>query len=344
VKGTRYDLIVVGGGPAGLATALHAARAGWSVAVCEPRPAPVDKACGEGLMPPAVRALAGLGVRPDGHRFPGVAYVRGHRRVEGLFRGGATGLGVARARLHAGLHAAALAAGVDVLPVRVTGIRPDGRGVAAAGLRARWLVAADGLHSPTRRALGLDAPRRGPARYGLRAHWAVRPWSPCVEVHFGADSEAYVTPLGERLVGVAVLTRWRGSYAERLAAFPELAARLHGHDPAGPVRGAGPMRRRATARRRGPVLLVGDAAGYVDALTGEGLAQALASAEAAVACLVRGRPQDYDAAWLRVTRRQRLLTHALLTARHLPGAGRLLVPAADRMPRVFTAAVNALAR
>ncbi|WP_323794413.1 FAD-dependent oxidoreductase, partial [Nocardioides sp.] len=61
------DLLVIGGGPAGLATALHAQRAGLSVRVWESRPGTLDKACGEGLMPGAVAALADLGVHPSGH-------------------------------------------------------------------------------------------------------------------------------------------------------------------------------------------------------------------------------------------------------------------------------------
>lgn len=239
------DLLVVGGGPAGLATALHAARAGLDTAVAEPRPAPVDKACGEGLMPGAVRALTALGLHAPGHPLTGIRYVQGPRRVEAAFRRG-EGLGVRRTDLHTVLHRAVLDAGVPVLPLRVDGVRQDADGVTVpgAGLRARWLVAADGLHSPVRRSLGLDRPARTPPRYGLRRHYAVPPWTSHVEVHWGPDAEAYVTPLGPRLVGVALLTSRRAPYDTQLAGFPELAARLPGHG-GHPVRGAGPLRRRS---------------------------------------------------------------------------------------------------
>ena len=78
------DLLVAGGGPVGLATALYAHRAGLEVAVLEPRPAPIDKACGEGLMPAAVQALAGLGIQPPGRPLRGVRYLDGTHSAQAL--------------------------------------------------------------------------------------------------------------------------------------------------------------------------------------------------------------------------------------------------------------------
>ena len=71
--------------------------------------------------------------------------------------------------------------------------------------------------------------------------------------------------------------------------------------PASGVRGAGPLRQRTTRRVAGRALLVGDAAGYVDALTGEGLSVGLACARELVRCVVAGRPQEYERAWRRAT-------------------------------------------
>ncbi|MEU7038743.1 NAD(P)/FAD-dependent oxidoreductase [Streptomyces sp. NPDC046237] len=340
------DLLVVGGGPAGLATAIHAARRGLDVMVAEPRPAPVDKACGEGLMPAAVRALKALDVSVPGQALRGIGYVDAAdgRRAEAVFRTG-YGLGARRTLLHEALAARAAQLGVPVVPHRVRQVSQHDTYVTADGMAARYLVAADGLHSPTRRTLGLtvrpDA-RRRPPRYGLRRHYAVEPWSDLVEVHWSAACEAYVTPLGPRQIGVAILTCQHASYESQLAHFPLLASRLHGADRT-PVRGAGPLRQQARSRVAGRVLFVGDAAGYVDALTGEGLTLALASADALVRCLHADRPQEYERAWRRLSRTYRLLTTSLLWTRNQPGLAPLITPAAARFPGLFRHAVNLLA-
>ncbi|WP_073945906.1 NAD(P)/FAD-dependent oxidoreductase [Streptomyces kebangsaanensis] len=339
-----HDLLIAGGGPAGLATALHAVRAGLDVVVAEPRRAPVDKACGEGLMPGAVRALGALGLQVPGLPIGGIRYVQGSRRVQAAFRHG-PGLGARRTGLHGALHQAVVDAGVPVLPLRVGEVRQDDTGVTVpgAGLRARWLVAADGLHSPLRRFLGLEVRSGTAPRYGLRRHYAVPPWSSYVEVHWGPYGEAYVTPLGPALVGVALLTARRAPFGTQLTAFPELAARLPGEAAVTAVRGAGPLRQRSRAHCHGRVLLVGDAAGYIDALTGEGISLALTGARALVDNLRRGTPGRYEADWHRATRRHRFLTELLTGARRQPALASRITPTAARLPRLFAAAVNALA-
>ncbi|THA56617.1 NAD(P)/FAD-dependent oxidoreductase [Streptomyces sp. A1136] len=340
------DLLVAGGGPAGLATAIHGALAGLEVVVAEPRPTPIDKACGEGLMPGAVHRLAELSVPVAGRDFRGIRYVDGVSglRAEGLFREG-PGRGVRRTELQAALADRAERLGVRVVARRVEEVRQDEHRVGAAGLTARYLVAADGLHSPVRRALGLaapPAPGRRP-RYGLRRHYAVAPWSDLVEVHWAPRCEAYVTPLGPDRIGVAVLTCEQAPFEEQLARFPMLSARLPAPKPGDAVRGAGPLRQRSLARVAGRVLFVGDAAGYVDALTGEGLSLALAAAGELVRCVRAGRPQEYERAWRQVSRSYRALTGSLLWARGQPWLAGRIVPLAARLPGVFTRAVNLLA-
>ncbi|CAM5580617.1 NAD(P)/FAD-dependent oxidoreductase [Streptomyces avidinii] len=343
------DLLIAGGGPAGLATAIHGALAGLEVVVVEPRPTPIDKACGEGLMPGGVRHLRDLGVPVAGQPFRGIRYVDGEtgRHAEGLFRSG-PGLGARRTELQAALAERASRLGVRVLPGRVDQVRQDGDRVTAAGLTARYLVAADGLHSPVRRGLGLSAPLapRRRARYGLRRHYAVEPWSDLVEVHWSARCEAYVTPLAPDRIGVAVLTCDQAPFDVQLARFPLLSARLAAAGTTGApaaVRGAGPLRQGARVRVAGRVLFVGDAAGYVDALTGEGLTLAVTAAGELVRCVRAGRPQAYEQAWRDLTRSYRTLTASLLWARHQPRLAPRIVPAAARLPRLFTGAVNLLA-
>lgn len=338
------DVCVAGGGPAGLATALSCSRLGLSTVVVEPRTGPVDKACGEGLTPAATAALASL-VGADGIGgvpLRGIRYLDTNRRsAETLFAHGA-GRGVRRTDLSAALDAAVRSAGIPVMADRITDVRQDDRSVTAGCITARYLVAADGLHSGIRSLLGLARPDPRPARYGLRRHFEVSPWTDLVEVHWGSRAEAYVTPVGPNLVGVALLSSDRRPFEAHLRGFPELNERLPAR-AATPVRGAGPLLQRTGARRAGRVLLVGDAAGYVDALTGEGIAVSLASARSLASCLAADRPDAYERAWRRESRRYRLITSALLWAARRPAVRRSIVPAAERLPRVFDAAVNQLA-
>lgn len=335
------DLLVAGGGPVGLATALYAAGAGLSVAVAEPRAGPIDKACGEGLMPGAVESLSHLGVTVSGHSIRGIRYTDGRCSADALFRAGA-GRGVRRTALHTALSDAVTAAGVTVLTRSVGKVTQDRDSVTAAGVQARYLAAADGLHSPVRRQLGLEQPGSGEPRYGLRRHYAMAPWSDLVEVHWGDHLEAYVTPVSASLVGIALLTSQRAPFEVQLKEFPALAERLPAQ-AATPTRGAGPLLQRTSARVAGRVLLVGDAAGYVDALTGEGISVGLASGRALVDSVREGNPAAYERRWRAASRRYRWITSALLQARANRHTAPLIVPAAQRLPAFFSAAVNQLA-
>jgi flavin-dependent dehydrogenase len=138
-----------------------------------------------------------------------------------------------------------------------------------------------------------------------------------------------------------VLKSRRGSFDSHLAEFPALRERIEGR-PHEPDRAAGPLRQRVSTRAAGRVLLVGDAAGYVDALTGEGLGLAFGAAELLVKAVVAERPDTYDRQWRRMTRRYRMLTAALLQASAVPSVRARIVPAASAMPTVFAGVVNLL--
>jgi len=347
------DVLVAGGGPAGLAVAIRCAMAGLSATVAEPRQAPVDKACGEGLMPAAAGRLAEIGVRPSGIPFRGIRYLSAAHQAEARFRG-ASGLGVRRTALQSAMDSRAAVLGVEMRAGRITGFVQDSDGVTATlgseSVRARYLVGADGLHSAVRRGCGLNPPPPRRPRFGLRRHYAAEPWTDLVEVYWARDSEAYVTPVGHGMVGIAVLGARNGGtrdirgrhdgFEDRLAAFPALRERLDGASPATGALGAGPLRQDVPGRALGRVLLAGDASGYTDALTGEGIGAALAQAEVLASCLAADRPGDYERAWRRATRASRLLTSGLLWSRHQPLLAPRIVPAAQRLPGVFTAIVN----
>jgi len=324
-----------------LAAAIEARLAGLSVTVIEPREGSIDKACGEGLMPGAVPLLARLGVEPRGFELRGVSYQDGQREANHAFATG-SGLGVRRTTLHAALHNRAVELGAAFLYEKVDALENGPTSVSAAGLEADWVLACDGLHSTVARLAGLDRP--APAarrRYGLRRHYRVEPWSDLIEVHFNRFGELYVTPTADGMVGVALLARQHTSFEEALAASPALAERVATAQPASELRGAGPFRQRTKARVAGRIMLVGDASGYVDAITGEGLRLGFDQARAAVAAIVHG--EDYERQWRRITRDFRVLTSGLAAVASTP-LHAAVVPLAKALPGVYGRAVEQLAR
>ena len=340
------DLLIIGGGPVGLAAAIEGRLAGLSVIVVEPRATPVDKACGEGLMPGAVAALARLGVRPQGHTLTGIRYLRGPRVADHLFAT-TPGLGARRTALHAALAQRAAELGVVVVPGRGGAVEQDADAVVCAGIRGRWLLGCDGLHSTVRRQVGLALDRDGTGRrFGVRRHFRVEPWTDLVEVHWGHSVEAYVTPVADDVVGVALLGPAHQDYERTLDSFEALRRHLGDAETLGPARGAGPLHQRTRRRTAGRVRLVGDASGYVDALTGEGVRVGLAQARAAIETLdddVTRSNAAYEKAWTAATRDYRLLTSGLLMAARSP-LRRSIVPLAATAPRLYGAVVERLAR
>lgn len=340
------DALVVGAGPAGLATAIALTQRGLRAIVIERRKPPLDKACGEGIMPPGVRALAAFGVVLPELRaapFRGVRFIEGARELSGVFATGG-GLGVRRTALSEALLAAALRAGAEVrFECELVSWRQDGAGVHAltshGDQAAHFLIGADGLGSRVRARAGLALPPARVRRFGMRRHFRLAPWSDFVEVHWGDGAEAYVTPVAADEVGVALL--WRGdggSFEEQLAHFPALAARLALADSVSESRGAGPFWQGARARHAGAVALVGDAAGYTDAVTGEGITLALLCAEALARTIAANQPlTQYETAWRRLTRAHRAFAALLGAGTSHPRARRAAFGALAMAPAAFGA-------
>lgn len=350
------DVAIVGGGPAGMCLGIALALKGVDAVVLERGGPPWDKACGEGLMPKGLRVLEALGVRqkldPDGcASFRGIRYVQ----EDGTFAEAAVpggGLGVRRTALMAALHARAAEVGLEVR--HGTGVR--GHAQAADRVRVttdgetvetKVLVACDGLGSVIRKAEGLDMPARGPARYGLRQHFRMPAWTDAVEIHFGAGAEAYVTPVGPERIGVAFLfTRSHDqpvNIHHLVSRFPALQSRLTGATPDSEPRGSGPFLRRVKQPVKGRVVLLGDAAGYVDAITGEGMSLAFESAsmlaEATPEALRSESPEAALRPWVqsrsRAFRHYALWAHALLGIARRPSLRRQVIAQMARSPSLF---------
>jgi flavin-dependent dehydrogenase len=333
------DVLVVGGGPAGLAAALAARRSGLGVVLADRARPPIDKACGEGLMPDALAALYGVGAEPDaaaGIPFHGIRFVDGGLVAEATFAQG-HGLGLRRTLLHRMLAERAQDAGVTALWGTSVDLRGSGRvELGGCAVSFRWLIGADGSQSRVRQWAGLPSVWSGVRRFGLRQHFRVRPWSDVVEVHWGAGAQAYVTPVAADEICIALLG---GASAVRLAdlpgLFPALARRLAGAAPIGPVRGALSMSTKLRRVTRGSVALIGDASGAVDAITGEGLALAFRQACILGPALAAGSLAPYETAHRRLRRMPLLMARLLLLMDKRDGLRRRALRALAAQPRAF---------
>jgi 2-polyprenyl-6-methoxyphenol hydroxylase-like FAD-dependent oxidoreductase len=298
-------VLIVGGGPVGLATALTLATAGVPVVIVEKGTWPQDKVCGEGVMPTGVDFLQRFGVLPhlpadQSWPFRGIRY----REPDGViaeadFASG-PGLGIRRLALsHALVATLAHHPIVDLRPyTRLMTLQQDATAVhvtlTSNGSAARvsretfgFLIGADGRRSTVRRLASLEAPAPGrQKRMGVRQHVALSPWSAYVEVWWQRGIEAYITPSGSQQIEVAFLwdqaqfrPRARQGLAGFGAVFPELASRIQHATTRSALRGLGPLAVAASYPVAGRIMLLGDALVYLDGLTGEGLSMGFAQAE-----------------------------------------------------------------
>jgi len=317
------DVIVVGAGPAGAATAAHLACAGCDVLLLDRATFPREKACAEYLSPGVVEQLDDLGVL-DAVAERGGQWLRGMR--VGTARGEIhldfaasdpprRGLGIPRLVLDQILVEHAVAAGARMWErTRVRGVvvedgRVVGVAVSATGshggdavLRARFVVGTDGVHSTIARSLGLTRPVRWPRRLGLVARYAgATRLDGTGHMRVGPDLYCGLAPVGDGVVNVGLVGPLgrkppgepTSAYFERcLAEVPGVSEALEGAQRVTPVRGVGPLASRVRRVAGSGYLLVGDAAGFLDPFTGEGIFRALRgaalAADALVSALARG--------------------------------------------------------
>ena len=312
----HQDVVVVGGGPAGIASAIAASLKGLRVTVLDSRKPPIDKPCGEGLLPEAVAALSGLGIELDStlaFPFRGIRFCdENSSATASIARGKA--FGVRRTTLHQILVERARELGVCFLwPSRVS--RLDSRRVnaGAQAISYKWLIGADGQHSIVRSWARLGAARYRRSRFGFRQHYRVTPWTDVVEVHWGRHCQMFVTPTAADEVCIALLSRDPHLRVERaLALFPSVARRLAGASAVLAEGGALTALGRARRVVRGNVALVGDASCSIDGIAGQGLSLAFQEAIALGDALSRGDLRCYERAHRKIVKVAVAMTRLLL--------------------------------
>jgi flavin-dependent dehydrogenase len=347
------DVFIVGAGPAGLAAAIALRRKGRHVTVADGAKYPIDKPCGEGLMPGAVQALSALGIRfaaSDGFRFRGIRFVDGTRSAQAKFSNGA-GVGIRRVELHRKLVEAAQEAGVQFLwNCTVTGIEKSGVIAGRKFYPSQWIVGADGVYSRVAKWSGLrlgasGSWNKGPQRAELRSrapryarqqHFRAAPWTDYVEIYWGKTSQAYVTPVARDEVSVVVTSEDPHVKMEQLLKeHGKLRNQLGSNLATGPERGALTGTQRLRRVTRGNVLLLGDASGSVDAITGEGLRLGFEQAFAVKEAVCSGNLDDYEKAHGALFRRPVAMARLMLVLRDYPRLRRRVFAVFSSEPGVF---------
>lgn len=313
----QTDVFIVGGGPAGLATAIAARQRGLAVRVADGGEPPIDKACGEGLLPETLAILSELEVEVPavtGIPLRGICFLQNNLQVSAEFPTG-RGLGIRRTILHGRLIARAEQCGVRLLwRTPVAGISATGVHTTGGFFPARWVVGADGSGSRVRRWRGLDRAVRERQRFAARRHYRVEPWSEFAEIHWGRCAQAYVTPINGDEVCVVVLAEDAegAEFESFLDDCPQLAAHLRGAAICSRERGAVTLMHSLAAVHSGNVALVGDASGGVDAITGEGLRLAFRQALILASAMEHGDLDTYGRAHRALARKPMFIGDLLL--------------------------------
>lgn len=334
-----FDVFVAGGGPAGLATAIAAAQKGLRVAVADCAEPPVDKACGEGIMPSGVSALGELGVRlPDNGsaKLRGIRFTDAAGEVSAQFNVG-FGAGIRRLALHTALVSRALTCGVDLRwRARLEHVTGHEAIVEGQSFRYRYLVGADGQNSRVRESSSFASETVIRRRFGFRRHYALQPWSEYVEVYWSDCGQMYVTPTSANEVCIALLTRdQRLRFDEALPQFPALCECLSGLAPVSRTLGAMTVTRRLSAVCSASTALVGDASGSTDAITGDGLSMAFQQALALAGAMECGDLSRYRREHRRIARAPRLMGELILAMEDHPGLRRRAFRVFNRRPEFF---------
>jgi 2-polyprenyl-6-methoxyphenol hydroxylase-like FAD-dependent oxidoreductase len=312
----KSDVLVVGAGPAGLAMAIAGGLKGLRVTVADARRPPINKPCGEGLLPEAVDALRSIGIELDtslGFPLEGFRFSdRTYSASAPIGRGSA--FGVRRTTLHELLVARAAEVGVQFRwGARVADFSGSGARINGEFLGCDWLVGADGLNSSVRKWARMGRSRGGRMRFGFRRHFSIRPWSRFVEVYWGEGFQMVVTPTRADEVCVSFFSRdAKKRIEDGLGEFPEVAERVEAAEVVSAEQGA--LVGLLTARRvvAGRVALVGDASCSVDGIAGHGLSLGFQQALELGEAIARGDLRHYESAHRRIASLPARMTRLLL--------------------------------
>jgi flavin-dependent dehydrogenase len=320
--------------------AIAARQRGLRVIVADSMQPPIDKACGEGLMPDGRAALERLGIQlplSQSHPFRGIRFLSKSLSVDATFPDGGCGIAARRTFLHGVMLERAAQVGADLLwGTPVKGIAADGVHVGKGFIRARWIIGADGSNSRVRRWAGLEASHRPRLRYAFRRHYRVEPWTDHMEIHWGSRCQGYATAVSDRLVCVATVSRDSNLRLEDgLKELPWLSRHLRGAETASTERGATTGNRRLKRVWHDKVALIGDAAGTVDAITGEGLGLAFSQAMALAECIEAGDLSPYQRVHDRLALRPLLMARLMLTLDGRPRLQDRTLRAFQHRPEIF---------
>jgi flavin-dependent dehydrogenase len=331
------------------------------VVVFDKQDFPRDKPCGEGLMPSGRPALRELGLEDDvlsGGAPPlrGIQFGLAEQPPVAVpfpeNDGEQAGLGIRRltfdGRLAEALDRSSQIQFCPHTEARDVRTGADGRRtlVTTAGeIRARVVVVADGLRSALRHRLGWTVGPRPPHRYGIVAHWAMdAPVDPWVRITFDRGLEVYEGPVAgnERMVGLLCYqNRMREFAGRRESRYREIAQSLRpalrNAELVGSVSAVGPFWYRASTVARDGVFLIGDAAGFTDPITGEGIAAGLRQARAFAAALDTQNPERaYRQAHRRLTTDPRRVAALFLRLSRTPALVERAMRGHQQAPRTLT--------